>query len=327
MVVVFLGGCTPDSIEVTSEEAIQGKTGHLIKGSLGGGDVATKTVLAVEGAAVTGAPVYVIFEHRSADGMTAIDTAIRSLNRATDIIPVDTVPPNTRTFLFGETQQFVCHLRIWEPGKPESYLSIRLPSWMSDEFRDMVAKGPGVIGGERDLSFVEWLRQEPVGPAPAYIEEITYVIDYPIKPIELDIAVVRRQQERLVRSVYGDDYQSDLALHRALRVVDRINERYGQSYLSYLVHQDIQRANNEREKILQEETRLSHYTGAFIWSALLPYFEENLQPRPGTVYGITTEYLRLHFTYPQKNKDQLVEQFYQSIDNGRCITKNPWYKL
>ena len=162
---------------------------------------------------------------------------------------------------------------------------------------------------------MDWLQQAPDGPAPAYITEVRYANNETIGTAsEPNITVVRKQQEELVRAVYGNDYQNDRELHRALRVVDKMGEGFRQTWLDYVVNRNLDTLRMARDTIQRKETGLSYFTTNFTWFTLvLDIYEPIVGSLPSTRYGIVVEYLRLHFTYPNADEEELLDLFTQSV--------------
>ena len=245
VILVTISGCGNDmatepmpfasveSIAVIAPEEMQGKTGHLIEflGTDGSGTVMTEAALAVRDTEVSDAVFYILIGHTSANGTTEVDETIRLLAEAEAVALVDAIPKGyapIKTVWIGEgTPQVSHYLRIrTKPPTRDVYILVHLVFSQAhyDGFLAMVAKGPQIIGGvvedtETTPAFTNWLNSDPTGQAPPPITEVRYVVASSTEP---DIAKVREQQEILVRSAYGDNYQNDDALHRALRVVDRI---------------------------------------------------------------------------------------------------------
>ena len=173
-------------------------------------------------------------------------------------------------------------------------------------------------------AFMDWLTAplDPAGgPTPEVITDVGEVNKY----VESDIGIVRKKQEELLTSVYGTEYQGDEALRRAVRIVDRINERVKQAQIRWLTHRDEDILIAEYDAILQEESGLAYFTDKFTAQELmLNIYLQEVGDTLRTQYGTTTEYLRLHFTHPNESKERLLGRFRQSVQNGLILTKNPW---
>ena len=185
----------------------------------------------------------------------------------------------------------------------------------------------GDSGETSTQDFVDWLSAplDPSGgPAPAYITEVRYAgNDLPGATTETDIHKVRKVQEQLLKGVYGEDYQDDQALHRAVRVVDRISERFRKSWIDF--YPDFENLTSARDTILTEETGLSYYTLNFTWQKMiLDIYSPIVGDLPSTEYGTDIEYLRLHFTYPNETEDDLLDRFRKSVGGGHFLSENPW---
>ena len=117
----------PDSIEVTTLNAIQGKTGHLVNFTIGKDTTGTtkRAVLALRDQEVSPAALYIVLESGNADLHGLIDL----LKNAADIAVVPDIPKNTEplTRLWlnsGEGYQYAGFLRI-TAAIGTQYLSIR----------------------------------------------------------------------------------------------------------------------------------------------------------------------------------------------------------
>ena len=177
---------------------------------------------------------------------------------------------------------------------------------------------------------MDWLAAplDPAGgPTPEVITEVYVNPDTGVvgKRIEPNIGVVRKKQEELLLSVYGAEYQDDEALRRAVRIVDRINERVRKAQIRWGTHRDNDVKLAEYDTILQEESGLAYFTDKFTAQELmLNIYLQEVGDTLRTQYGTTTEYLRLHFTHPNESKERLLGRFRQSVQNGLILTKNPW---
>lgn len=134
LTVLFNIGCSsegvfenPDSIEVTTLNAIQGKTGHLVNFTIGKDTTGTtkRAVLALRDKEVSPAALYIVLESGNADLHGLIDL----LKSAADIAVVPDLPENTKplTRLWlnsGEGYQYAGFLRI-TAATGTQYLSIR----------------------------------------------------------------------------------------------------------------------------------------------------------------------------------------------------------
>ena len=206
-------------------------------------------------------------------------------------------------------------------GKPAQ--TIHLPGFPTIDYPD----GPS-------RAFMDWLTA-PLDPAGGPTPEVITEVQDPNKYVESDIGVVRKKQEELLLSVYGTGYRNDKALQRAVRVTDRINERFRQAWIRWSTHRDNDATVAELDAALREESGLAYFTDTFTFQELvvniyLPviYPPEEVEAKdveiPKTRYGIVVEYLRIHFTHPNESKERLLERFRQSVQNGLILTKNPW---
>ena len=325
---------SPDSVTVTTLDAIQGKRGHLLQflGTAGSNAVTTEAVLAIRDADVSSATFYILLRHSSADGQTSHDRIIRWLNAAKQVSVSPILPPDRaavyRITIGKGTPQITHYLHILTPNGGDIFLliNITLEKVVYDRFWEMVAAGPKVIGGSTDTPFVQWLKQDPVGLAPAYISEVRNVIgpeDFGANT-EPDISVVRKKQEQLVRATYGENYQDDVALHWAIRVVDKIDERFRRSWIDALAKNDFSDLGIISDDIIAEESGIEHLTINPILIFTQRY-ERRFGVKLSTRYGVFLEYLRLYYTHQDQEIDTntLITLF---EEKGRIITENPWYK-
>ena len=298
-----------------------------------------EVTLRVRAAGISSAPFFITVRNRADD---TVGGAIRMLNTAKWVLVARERPDgyallctHDATVRMGENTPISSHTRyiLFETSQGDRVcieLCISFDRAAYREFWSLVNAGPKVIGGTPPddttdpivQSFVDWLKQDlSGGDAPAYITEVRYVSS----SVEPDIRIVRKKQEHLIQSIYGERYQDDMALHRAIRVADRINERYVKSGLDFLVHQNADRWRSELNKLLQEETGLEYYTLPFS-SGVLVRDIYTAETGHSSQYGATVEYLRLDFIYPEEEKEQLIERFRQSVKDGLVLTKTPWGK-
>ncbi len=134
LTVLFNIGCSsegvfenPDSIEVTTLSAIQGKTGHLVNFTIGKDTTGTtkRAVLALRDKEVSPAALYIVLE----SGNAGLHRLIDLLKNASDIAIVPDLPENTKplTRLWlnsGEGHRYAGFLRI-TASTGTQYLSIR----------------------------------------------------------------------------------------------------------------------------------------------------------------------------------------------------------
>ena len=357
IVIIFgmLIGCnfTPANllIQPVSPHSISGQYGYSIILPTGGSDVAAFRILNWD--VVNTKPVFVlvIFDSESDDDVcVAVSlllqaTEIRiALQRPTDILPI----PKTVSLVSDSATRTTLtrYLILTRQDGTTAYLEATLPDFTA-EFTTMVNK-PAELLTIRGLEappappppdpnapsqeFMDWISAplDPAdGPAPPFITEVRYVNDGATlgTPTEPDIVKVRKKQENLLRATYGNEYHDDNALQRAVRVVDRINERFTKSGLDFLVHQNLDTWISEGNAILQQETELSYYTESFIWQEIvLNMYEPEFGNLPRTRYGITVEYLRLHFTYPGEGRIWLLNQIRQAIQSRKILIESPWMK-
>ena len=352
----LLSGCnfTPPNllIQPIHPQEISGQQGYLITLPTGGNDVAAFRILNWD--VVNTKPVFVliIFDSNSDnDVCTAVSLLLQAkeiriaLQRPTGMLPIQKTvslvsDSATRTTLSR-------YLILTRQDGTTAYMEAKLPNF-SAEFVTMVNKPARVLtirGLEEppappppdpnapSQEFMDWISAplDPAGgPAPPFITEVQYVHtgDGTLgTPTEPDIVKVRKKQEELLEFVYGTEYRDDTSLQRAVRVVDRIDERFHQSWIDYLVHQNLNTLVNARNAILREETGLSYFTTSFTWHEIvLGMYEPEFGDLPNTQYGTSLEYLRLHFTYPKEDKDQLLNRLRRVIQSRRFLTENPWKK-
>ena len=141
-----------------------------------------------------------------------------------------------------------------------------------------------------------------------------------------NISSVRERQEVLIRATYGNNYQNDLALQRAIRIVDSVDERYRQSWLAYLADRDGEKLGRTRNAILRDATGLHYYTQEFVEENLESPYEQILGENLPTAYGLLIEHLRLRFTHPNEREEELLFRLNQSMANNRIVVENPWTK-
>ena len=139
----------PDSIEVTTFNAIQGKQGHLVEFEIGKDTtgITKRAVLALQDAEVSPYPLYIVFK----SGNAGLHKLIDLIRYADDVAIVSNLPENTKplTRLYmnsGEGNPYEGFLRIIGPTETH-YLSIR--GTFSGERRDwyltQLAKPPETI--------------------------------------------------------------------------------------------------------------------------------------------------------------------------------------
>ena len=98
-----------------------------------------------------------------------------------------------------------------------------------------------------------------------------------------------------------------------------LSERFRQSWLDNPPDLGI-----VRDTILKEESGLNYFTLEFVYIELFSVYTGETGREIFTAYGIGTEFLRLHYIYPDEEREQLVKRFRQSIRDGLVITENPW---
>ena len=157
LIPVLLGtGCSregvfenPDSIEVTTFNAIQGKPGHLVTFTIGEDTtgLTKRAVLALQDREVSPYPLYIVFE----SGNAGLHGLIDLLNNATDVAVVADLPENreplTRLWLnSGEGERYAGFLRI-TASTGTQYLSIRgtLSQERKEWFLTELAKTPVAV--------------------------------------------------------------------------------------------------------------------------------------------------------------------------------------
>ena len=356
IVIIFgmLTGCNftpPDLlIQPIHPQEISGQYGYSIILPTGGSDVAAFRIL--NWSVVNTKPVFVlvVFDSESDnDVCTAVSLLLQAkeiriaLQQPTGILPIQ----KTVSLVSDSATRATLsrYLILTRQDGTTAYLEATLPNFTA-EFTTMVNKPARVLtirGLEEppappppdpnapSQEFMDWISAplDPAGgPAPPFITEVRYVNEGTFGgETETDIVKVRKKQEILLRAAYGNEYHNDTALQRAVRVVDRIDERYQQSWNDYLEHQDMNRLIADRDIILAQETELPYFTTGFSWHTLVleTYRKTDAGDPPNTRYGTNTEFLRLHFTHPKENKDQLLNRFRQSVRIGKVLTVNPWY--
>ena len=353
----MLGGCkvTPPNllIQPIPPQEISGQYGYITILPTGGSDVVAFRMLNWE--VVNTKPVFflVIFDGESDnDVCVAVSLLLQAKEIRVALQRPKGVPHlQKKISLVSDVKTrkvLTRYLILTKQDGTTTYLKATLPDF-SVEFTTMVNKPAELLrirGFEESepIPFIEWLAMDPVGPAPAMLTEVRYISS---DQIETDIHRVREKQERLIQSTYGERYQDDLFLHRAIRVEDKINERYGESWIVYLeeleeyesmsIEEKIlfvydggehpgAKMSKTRSRILQQETGLDYYTAAFAYDVLLVIYEAEKGVFLPTAYGIDIEFLRLHFTYPNESQGQLVERFKQSVRSNLIITENPFVK-
>ena len=162
----------PDSIKVTTLDAIHGRTGHLVNINIGpnksvaqdSAKVTKQVVLVLQDAEVSPATIYLVIETRS----TNIGKMIDLMRNATAVSIVPNLPENTPpwtrlvlTFGDGSGDSFAGYLRVTAPTET-AYLSLR-----------------GTVTQERRNWFLTEVRKPPkaVDTAPATVAEIAYYKD------------------------------------------------------------------------------------------------------------------------------------------------------
>ena len=347
IVIIFgvLSGCDsipPDIlIQPVTPEKIHGQVGYLIdigihRGSAGQPPETTAFRIANWG---NSSPIFVRVIHSNvSDDLKKI---LSHLGNAT-ILGVSVDKPDNTPHLggvfLGSSDTVVSWYVYVVDGAPASCKIIIKTNDYTDAFHTMISKPADTILLQEDeepdtpedgpsQEFTNWLNSNPIGQAPPVITEGRYVNDGTTgTATDPDINSVRKKQEEFLQSAYGSDYQDDQHLHRAIRVVDRISERFRGTWLRFLTHRNFDTLLAERDAILQQETGLAYYTTDWTWqNIVLGIYLEEVGNLPPTEYGTDIEYLRLHFTHPNEGKGQLLNRFRESVKNGRILEDNPWY--
>ena len=347
IVIIFgmLSGCnfTPPNllIQPIHPQEISGQQGYLITLPTGGNDVAAFRILNWD--VVNTKPVFVlvIFDSNTDnDVCTAISLLLQAkeiriaLQRPTGILPIQ----KTVSLVSDSATRATLsrYLILTRQDGTTAYLEATLPNFTA-EFTTMVNKPARVLtirGLEEppapppsdpnapSQEFMDWISSNPTGQAPPLITEVRH-----INPgwTETNITVVRKKQEELLHTVYGSTYQNDPALHRAVMVVDHIDEKYRQSWIDFQSHGNFETLLAVRDVILQQETGLSYFTTDFTWQKMiLDIYTGELGGNPETQYGTNLEYIRLHFTYPGEGSRKLLRRFRNSLQSRMFLEKNPW---
>ena len=185
LTILVASGCSsegvfenPDSIRVTTLEAIHGKRGHLVTMDISKDiDGMTKqAVLEIQDKEVTNATLYVVIK----SGNTGIGGMIDLLKNATSVAIVPDLPENTKpwtrlllTFGDGSGNPFAGYLKVTAPTGTE-YLSLK-----------------GTVTQER----IDWFLAEVAKPPkvldtlPAQVVEISYFSDSALAMLLIDEAI------------------------------------------------------------------------------------------------------------------------------------------
>ena len=340
----ILSGCdtVPRSMQIrpVSLNEVHGQTGHLIEIKGGTEAVAFR---ADRWDDTNRSPIFVIISYDQSKSIAKTLAFIAQASALSFRFDRPAGVPLLSTEMIGQTR----------PGDPIVYLTAtvndnpvyvkivtedRLYNAHHNAFHAMVSKPAQTIqlpefptvdppidypeGPSRE--FMDWLTTplDPAGgPTPEVITEVPLIDDY----MEPDIGTVRKKQEELLSSTYGTGYRHDEALRRALRIGDRINERFLQAQVRWLIHRDYDVMFAEFDVIQQEESGLAYFTHTFTSRELvLGIYLQVLGDVLDTQYGIVAEYLRLHFTHPGENEEQLLKHFRRSVKNRLILPKNPW---
>ena len=158
LAILFSIGCSgegvfenPDSIRVTTPEAIHGKRGHLVNINISKDidGVTKQVVLELRDKEITDATLYVVIK----SGNTGIGGMIDLLKSATDVAIVPDLPEETKpwtrlvlTFGDGTGDPFAGYLRVTTPTGTD-YLSLRgtVTQERKDWFLAEVTKPPKVL--------------------------------------------------------------------------------------------------------------------------------------------------------------------------------------
>ena len=92
-----------------------------------------------------------------------------------------------------------------------------------------------------------------------------------------------------------------------------------------MIYNNINQYIADTNKVLREESGLSYFGRSFIVK-IVGFYAQAHDITLHTAYGVTVEYLRLHFSNPDLEEEDLFQLYLNLViyKEKVLITKNPW---